>query len=129
MADEDNVDPTGAAQAITAMTFDASLEDQCAMILDLIAAAPDDENVLGDIAAGPLEGFLSNFDAAVIDRGEAEAASEPRFRRVVSGVWKLEMSDPVWQRIRAIQATVPDPLPAMRPFGTGERRQHDDDRS
>ena len=51
----------------------------------------------------------------MIDRVESEAARDPRFRRVLSGVWKLEMSDAVWDRVRRIQATVADPLPEMRP--------------
>jgi hypothetical protein len=38
------------------------------------------------------------------------------------------MTDPVWSRVRAIQATVNDPLPEMRPFAADEqtRPEHDD---
>jgi hypothetical protein len=74
---------------------------------------------LQSIAAGPLEGFLGRFDDAVIERVEAEAARDRKFRRVLSGVWKHGMTDSVWDRVRAIQAIVPDPLPEMRPFGDG----------
>jgi hypothetical protein len=98
----------------------ADIDEQWGVILDLIAEAPDDDRVLQDIAAGPLEGFLDRFDAAVIDRVEAEAARDQRFRRVLCGVWKHAMSGPVWARVRALQATVPDPLPEMRPFTAGE---------
>jgi hypothetical protein len=96
------------------------------MILELIAAAPIDDRVLQSIAAGPLEGFLGRFDAEAIDRVEAEAASNRRFRRVLSGVWKHGMTDPVWSRVRAIQATVNDPLPEMRPFADGEHTRPED---
>jgi hypothetical protein len=96
-------------------------------ILELIAEAPDNDRVLRDIAAGPLEGFLGRFDAEVIDRVEAEAARDPRSRRVLSGVWKHGMPDPVWSRVRAIQATEHDPMPEMRPHVPGEpdRREND----
>jgi hypothetical protein len=84
-----------------------------------VAEAPDDLWVLKSIAAGPLEGFLGRFDEAVIDLVEAEAAHNAKFRRVLSGVWKHGMTDRVWSRVRAIQATVNDPLPDIRPFAAG----------
>ncbi len=112
----DPQDQTGAAMAITALTFFEDDPDvQWSVILDLVAASPDNDQVLQAIAAGPLEGFLARFDAEVIDRVEAEADRDPKFRRVLSGVWKLTMTDPVWLRVRAIQATAESPLPAMRP--------------
>ena len=98
------------------MTFMAELETQWDVILSLIAQAEGTDEVLQHLAAGPLEGFLGQFDDAAIDRVEAEAARDPRFRRVLSGVWKHQMSDAVWDRVRRIQATVADPLPEMRPF-------------
>ncbi len=122
LARPDEDDPTGAVMTITGLTFAADADEQWGVILDLIARAPDEEDVLQTLAAGPLEGFLGRFDGEVIDRVEAEAARDPKFRRVLSGVWKHGMSDPVWGRIRAIQATVPDPLPEMRPPGTNQGR-------
>lgn len=121
MAEDSDDDPTGAVRAVTAMSYAAALDEQWVVILEMIAESPDNEQVLQAIAAGPLESFLSDFDQQAIDRVEAEAARDPKFRRVLSGVWKLAMSDPVWQRVRAIQATVPDPLPEMLPFPTGSR--------
>jgi tetratricopeptide (TPR) repeat protein len=130
LADNDEDDSTGAVGAITGLTFIADLEEQWEIILELIAEAPNDDWVLQSIAAGPLEGFLGRFDAAAIDHVEAEAAKNPGFRRVLSGVWKHRMTDPVWSRVRAIQATVNDPLPEMRPFtgdaGETERSERDD---
>lgn len=113
---DDEADPSGALMAVTSISFMADADDQWPFILELIAAAPDDPDVLQHIAAGPLEGFLGRFDGEAIDRVEPEAARDPKFRRVLSGVWKHGMSDPVWARVRAIQKTVPDPLPEMRPF-------------
>jgi hypothetical protein len=127
LADRGEDDPTGAVGAITGLTFTADVEEQWSIILELITEAPDDDWVLQSIAAGPLEGFLGRFDGAVIDRVEAEAATNPKLRRVLSGVWKHGMSDAVWSRVRAIQATAIDPLPEMRPFGAEEptRPEHD----
>jgi Tetratricopeptide repeat len=126
LAENDEDDTTGAVGAITGLTFTASLEEQWGMILELITEAPDDQWVLQSIAAGPLEGFLGQFDEAVIDRVEDEAASNPKFRRVLSGIWKHAMTDSVWLRVRTIQATVNDPLPEMRPFAAGEPTRLED---
>jgi hypothetical protein len=112
----DQDDPEGATEAITAMTFFAGIDEQWVMILELVALAPEDEQVLGFIAAGPLEGFLGRFDNEAIERVEAAAEADPKFRRVLTGVWKHGMSDAVWKRVRAVQATVPDPLSEMRPL-------------
>ena len=120
LAENAEDDSTGALEAITALTFTADIEEQWGMILELIAETTDDDSILQSIAAGPLEGFLGRFDEAVIERVEAEAASNFKFCRVLSGVWKHGMTDPVWLRVRTIQATVNDPLPEMRPFAAGE---------
>jgi len=105
-------DPTGAIGAIVFMTFAADLDEQWEIVLNLIEQAPEDENVLGNLAAGPLEGLLGRFDEEAIDRVEEKAAHDPRFRRVLSGVWQHGMSDTTWKRVQAIQRTEPDPLPA-----------------
>ncbi|AMV40636.1 tetratricopeptide repeat protein [Planctomyces sp. SH-PL62] len=118
--DEEDDDPSGAQMAVTMLSFMADADEQWGFLLELIAAAPDDAQVLQAIAAGPLEGFLGRFDGEVVDRVVTEAARDPKFRRVLSGVWKHGMSDPVWDRIRAVQKTVPDPLPEMRPFDDAE---------
>jgi len=98
------------------MTFYATPEQQWDIISELIDKAPDSENVLQTIAAGPLEGYLSKFSDSVIDAVESRASSDPKFARVLSGVWKHGMSDSVWKRVRRIQKTVEKPLPEMQPF-------------
>jgi tetratricopeptide (TPR) repeat protein len=127
VADDEPDDPTGAIETVgemTIMRFDP--EEQWEFILELIAEAPNNEHVLQDIAAGLLGAFLDAFSEDVIDWVEAQAELDPKFRRVLSGVWKHGMSNSVWQRLRTIQATVPNPLPYMIPF-SGEKKVHGDD--
>ena len=110
-------DPTGASGAIIELTcLGDDIDELWSLTLELIAGAPNDEWALQSIAAGPLEDLLSRFDGEAIERVEAEASRDPKFRRVLSGVWRMNMSADVWGRVRAIQAAVPDPLPEMRPF-------------
>jgi hypothetical protein len=69
------------------------------LILDLIERAPDDD-ALGWVAAGPLEDLLCHHGAELIDRVEALASADARFRRCLSGVWgHTRMDRGVYERI------------------------------
>ena len=77
------------------------------MILDLIAAAPDDR-VLAAIAAGPLEDLAKRSPELFVDRIEIQARRDAKFRRCFTGVWG---TPPVIQkRLAKYVATVTDPL-------------------
>ncbi len=52
-------------------------------------------------AAGPLEDLLGHHGKAVIDRIEAEAAQNARFRLLLSGVWGCNsIGAEIWQRLQ-----------------------------
>lgn len=71
----------------------------------LVLAAEDDRfsNLsLGLLAAGLLEGLLSNRGYEFIDRVEAHALSSQRFAWMLGGVWRAEMSDDVWKRVNLV---------------------------
>jgi hypothetical protein len=70
------------------------------VILLLIGDAPSDE-VLGSVAAGPLEDFLRLHCEHFIEHVEARARTDDRFRMALQGVWKTEMSDALWARVQA----------------------------
>jgi len=94
-------DPLEVESAIVALTFLAPVDVQWPFVCDVIDAAPDQANALGHIAAGMLEGLLGRHGDAVIDRVELRAAIDPKFRRVLGGVWQYMMSDRVFARVRA----------------------------
>ena len=94
-------DTDGVGESVALLTFVAPPEDQWAFILELLAAAPDDELVLQRIAAGPVEGLLGRFGDKVIPWVEARAAVDHKFRRVLREVWRHMMSDEVWARVCA----------------------------
>lgn len=61
----------------------------------------DDDRLLGNIAAGPLEELLCAHPYLFIDRVEAAARSSLRFRRCLSGVWGwYTIPDDVQERMR-----------------------------
>jgi len=75
-------------------------EEAWPIILRLVELAPDE--VLGQIAAGPLEDLLACHPYQVVDRVEAQARTDRRFRRCLSGVWGwYSIPEDVQERIRA----------------------------
>lgn len=103
-----------AAQSITMMTFVSPPELQWEMILEAVEQSRDD-NDLGHVAAGPIEGLLGRHGEAYIGIVERRANSDPKFARAMTGVWKYLMSDEIWSRVQQLQSRVPNPLPAYRP--------------
>ncbi len=71
-------------------------------ILD-IATATDDQKVLSNLAAGPLEDLLVHHGLAFIERVEVKARQNPDFGRVMVGVWRNSMPESIWERVHAIQ--------------------------
>lgn len=94
----------GVGESLVALTFLAPPDEQWAFILELVAAAPEDETVLSRIAAGPVEGLLGRHGAAVVERVEALAERDAKFRRILARVWQHTMSDEIWARVRAARA-------------------------
>src|SRR5688500_8357249 len=88
--------------SVVMMNFTARPEHQWQFILAAVAHASDDE--LGHIAAGPVEHLLGKHGATYIDQVERRAEADPKYARMLSGVWKYMMSDDVWARIEALKA-------------------------
>ena len=59
------------------------------------------EEQIALLAAGPLETLLSWHGPHFIERVEQEATHNPRFRRLLGGVWQSDMSPEIWQRIES----------------------------
>lgn len=53
------------------------------------------------LSAGPLEDLLAKYGDAFIERVEREAALDPKFAKLMGGVWKSSMSDAIWNRVQA----------------------------
>jgi hypothetical protein len=67
-------------------------------VLAVLAEKPD-EQIIGVLAAGPLEDLLGHHSSAIIDRAEEEARRSPEFRHLLGGVWQNQMTDEIWQRV------------------------------
>jgi hypothetical protein len=58
--------------------------------------------VLANLAAGPLEDLLLYQGPAVIERVEALAARDERFRQLLASVWRNDIQQDVWDRVQAL---------------------------
>jgi hypothetical protein len=76
------------------------------VLLSLLDSCRNDKD-LAVLAAGPLEEMLVARGREVIARLEAEAAESPRFRRLLSGVWRRSIDEAVWVRVQAARGGEP----------------------
>jgi hypothetical protein len=88
--------------SVVMMNFTARPEHQWQFILAAVANASDDE--LGHIAAGPIEHLLGKHGEQYIGNIEQRAEADPKFARMLAGVWKYMMTDEVWARVEALKA-------------------------
>jgi hypothetical protein len=73
------------------------------LILELLKQ-PLVENAFGGLAAGPLEDLIEYHGPEFIGRIETEARINPKFRRLLGGVWQSSTPD-VWARIEAARGS------------------------
>jgi hypothetical protein len=75
-------------------------------VLSVIFAAmqlTDDEQILGRLAAGPLEDFLGVHGEAYLDTFHKLALEHRRLREVLDGVWQGSMPKRVWHKIEILK--------------------------
>lgn len=89
-------------QSVVMMNFTAAPEHQWRFIQAAVAQAESDEE-LEHVAAGPMEHLMGWHGADYIDAVETQAAVNPKFARMLGGVWKYMMSDEVWGRVQALK--------------------------
>jgi hypothetical protein len=76
------------------------------LILQLVEKGSD--NAVGAVGAGILEDLLDKHGTRVIDRVEAQAACDQRFRFCLSHVWPANMPPDLWQRVVAARGDEPE---------------------
>jgi len=59
------------------------------------------DNVIACLAGGPLENLFVHHGALFIERVEQLAQQDHEFNRLLGGVWKNDISDHVWNRLRS----------------------------
>jgi len=62
------------------------------------------DSVLGNLSAGPLEELLFNHGSKFIDRVETLTRQNPKFTKLIKGVWASEMQKDIKEKIVTLQA-------------------------
>jgi hypothetical protein len=86
-------------------SLDLLLEEQYEDLWNLIMAIhflDQSDKIMGILSAGPVEDLLGQSGERFIGRMEEKAKSDPRFTRVLGGVWRNDMSEDVWARVQAV---------------------------
>ena len=73
-------------------------QDALEVIL-LILGAEQSEPVFHSLAAGPMEDLLAHHGNVIIERVEALARVDPRFRWLLGGVWQNKIASKIWARV------------------------------
>jgi hypothetical protein len=73
-------------------------EEAWTLILE-ISKRIDAENVLNLLASGPVEDLLQYHGEKLIERVEAEARANPRFKYLLGGICQRDMSKELWERV------------------------------
>lgn len=68
-------------------------------IIHQIRRLNDSEEILSNLAAGPLEDLLANSGREFIDRCESLAKTDERFKLMLGMLWKNTIPDDIWKRI------------------------------
>ncbi|MBI1317382.1 MAG: hypothetical protein GC168_00350 [Candidatus Hydrogenedens sp.] len=61
-----------------------------------------DSKVIETLSAGPVEDLLGMHGVDFIARVEVEARRDPRFAKLLGGVWQGQMSDEHYARVQAV---------------------------
>jgi hypothetical protein len=72
------------------------------VVIHAIRNVDGSDLVLANLAAGPLEELLVFHGEEFIDRVEALAQQDQQFKKVLGAVWKNNISDAVWDRVKAV---------------------------
>lgn len=70
-------------------------------IIHAIRAQDGSDDVLANLAAGPLEDLMVYHGPAFIARVEALSRQDAQFRKLLGAVWRNDMTDDVWRRLSA----------------------------
>lgn len=104
---------------VTEFRFSSSPELQWKFILLALSLAENDEQI-GDIAAGQIEHLLGWHGEKYIDLVEQEAKDNPKFATAVTGVLQYMMGDNIWFRVQELQASAARRLEVA--FSDGKQR-------
>ncbi len=110
-----------AYSAVDGIIHDGPADVAWALVAELLRRAPDDDR-LGAYAVGPLEDLVRLRGPEIVERVEAEARRDPRFRLALGGIWLApgDMPPRVLERVVRASGGRIQPLGAAGAGGSGD---------
>ena len=96
--------PEAEATAWATDLYDLEYHDPEALWLLVLDIHGRDQSALVQqvLSAGPVENLLAKHGERFIDRVEAAARKDPKFAKLLGGLWKNSMTDEIWNRVQAV---------------------------
>ena len=70
------------------------------LVIDDIVKTSQDDVVLANLAAGPIEDLLVRHDEYIIEHVVAITKGNPSWHKILRSVWKNSIADEVWDRVQ-----------------------------
>jgi hypothetical protein len=77
---------------------------ECWSVVMKVFCETNDEWVLTNLAAGPIESLLVRHAEKIIPLLESEAVRSERFRHMLQGVWKNLIPEDIWRRLQTVRS-------------------------
>lgn len=78
----------------------------------------NDEVLLENLAAGPLETLIARHGRVVIGLVVERAEADERFRWLLAGVWNTGLAESIWNQIEAATVGAPEVVPENPRYST-----------
>ena len=79
--------------------------DEAFSVIKELLQIDDSPEVVGQVAAGPIEDLLVEHGLELIDAIEDEARKNPNFNHALGGVWQSDSLPEVWERVERVRKT------------------------
>lgn len=76
--------------------------EKCLEVIFEILRIDEGDEILANVAAGPLEDLLVKHGTVVIKQVLQTAKTSAVWRKMLGAVWKNDMDDAVWKQIRTV---------------------------
>jgi len=76
--------------------------EECWKVILTILSIEKDDWILENLGAGPLEDLLVAHGPVIIDKLEKIAMRDPVFHRLAQFVWRNDILDDVWERLKRV---------------------------
>lgn len=76
--------------------------DVCIEVIGRILALNDEDFIVSNLAAGPLEDLLVKHGDDVVEKIVSLAKSHSIWKKLLGGVWQNDINDQVWLKIKSV---------------------------